>query len=107
MAATALGGHQVMAAEHRQVLGQMGGLEADLGLEPGDVHLGGGGEQLEDADADRMSEPLEEVGLDLVQGRSEEHTSELQSRGHLVCRLLIEKKKTPESHGQYGTNASL
>src|SRR5437660_8582947 len=28
-----------------------------------------------------------------VQARSEEHTSELQSRGHLVCRLLLEKKK--------------
>src|SRR5690625_6792759 len=27
-------------------------------------------------------------------GRSEEHTSELQSRGHLVCRLLLEKKNT-------------
>src|SRR5439155_23125940 len=32
------------------------------------------------------------VRLDLE--RSEEHTSELQSRGHLVCRLLLEKKKT-------------
>src|SRR5207253_3865018 len=31
-------------------------------------------------------------GLTLVP-RSEEHTSELQSRGHLVCRLLLEKKK--------------
>src|SRR5439155_22610434 len=31
-------------------------------------------------------------GLELI--RSEEHTSELQSRGHLVCRLLLEKKKT-------------
>src|SRR5207253_3734939 len=29
--------------------------------------------------------------------RSEEHTSELQSRGHLVCRLLLEKKKTASS----------
>src|SRR5690625_3341070 len=29
--------------------------------------------------------------------RSEEHTSELQSRGHLVCRLLLEKKKTNRS----------
>src|SRR5207253_5780617 len=29
-----------------------------------------------------------------VMPRSEEHTSELQSRGHLVCRLLLEKKKT-------------
>src|SRR5215510_15583573 len=30
--------------------------------------------------------------------RSEEHTSELQSRGHLVCRLLLEKKKTKTNH---------
>src|SRR5690554_6993876 len=30
---------------------------------------------------------------DLVVDRSEEHTSELQSRPHLVCRLLLEKKK--------------
>src|SRR5690625_6834263 len=29
--------------------------------------------------------------------RSEEHTSELQSRGHLVCRLLLEKKKIVSS----------
>src|SRR3989442_11211456 len=29
----------------------------------------------------------------LTQSRSEEHTSELQSRPHLVCRLLLEKKK--------------
>src|SRR5437870_8215665 len=29
----------------------------------------------------------------VVFARSEEHTSELQSRGHLVCRLLLEKKK--------------
>src|SRR5690625_7100559 len=32
-------------------------------------------------------------GIALVAPRSEEHTSELQSRGHLVCRLLLEKKK--------------
>src|SRR3989442_9489354 len=31
----------------------------------------------------------------LPSGRSEEHTSELQSRPHLVCRLLLEKKKKP------------
>src|SRR5437660_10091206 len=31
--------------------------------------------------------------------RSEEHTSELQSRGHLVCRLLLEKKKKKQ-HSQ-------
>src|SRR2546429_5403409 len=34
------------------------------------------------------------MGLDVVLvARSEEHTSELQSRLHLVCRLLLEKKK--------------
>src|SRR5438309_8742162 len=30
--------------------------------------------------------------------RSEEHTSELQSQFHLVCRLLLEKKKTKSTH---------
>src|SRR5215208_8258970 len=33
------------------------------------------------------------AGDDVGDARSEEHTSELQSRGHLVCRLLLEKKK--------------
>src|SRR2546422_8297429 len=32
-------------------------------------------------------------GLGVIEQRSEEHTSELQSRLHLVCRLLLEKKK--------------
>src|SRR3712207_8583443 len=32
-----------------------------------------------------------------LSGRSEEHTSELQSRQYLVCRLLLEKKKTIET----------
>src|SRR5690625_5695906 len=36
----------------------------------------------------------DEAHLDRL--RSEEHTSELQSRGHLVCRLLLEKKKEHE-----------
>src|SRR2546422_7794910 len=31
--------------------------------------------------------------IEVLEGRSEEHTSELQSRLHLVCRLLLEKKK--------------
>src|SRR3712207_7334341 len=34
---------------------------------------------------------------DPVQDRSEEHTSELQSRQYLVCRLLLEKKKTTQT----------
>src|SRR5690625_5480319 len=38
---------------------------------------------------------LDANGKEIYEGilRSEEHTSELQSRGHLVCRLLLEKKK--------------
>src|SRR5258708_11096186 len=35
-----------------------------------------------------------------ARGRSEEHTSELQSPDHLVCRLLLEKKKTQTPNGQ-------
>src|SRR2546422_8630882 len=38
--------------------------------------------------------PVREAFLELL--RSEEHTSELQSRLHLVCRLLLEKKKKKE-----------
>src|SRR3712207_8970145 len=37
------------------------------------------------------------VGARDAAARSEEHTSELQSRQYLVCRLLIEKKKIPSS----------
>src|SRR5206468_5117571 len=37
--------------------------------------------------------PAEGVSPDFSQARSEEHTSELQSRSDLVCRLLLEKKK--------------
>src|SRR5439155_14907308 len=36
---------------------------------------------------------VRELALFVAPSRSEEHTSELQSRGHLVCRLLLEKKK--------------
>src|SRR5207253_11137059 len=36
----------------------------------------------------------------LDQARSEEHTSELQSRGHLVCRLLLEKKKRNKNNNK-------
>src|SRR5258707_9846457 len=36
--------------------------------------------------------------------RSEEHTSELQSRQYLVCRLLLEKKKTHSSRVRGGTS---
>src|SRR3712207_7392305 len=47
----------------------------------------------------RDDEPVEHLGhlrpcgVGRREGRSEEHTSELQSRQYLVCRLLLEKKK--------------
>src|SRR5690625_6718746 len=40
-----------------------------------------------------MSGMIVHHDIEAVKSRSEEHTSELQSRGHLVCRLLLEKKK--------------
>src|SRR3712207_7224212 len=45
--------------------------------------------------ASKLGMSLEEVGelFEVMEGRSEEHTSELQSRQYLVCRLLLEKKK--------------
>src|SRR5690554_1186796 len=49
----------------------------------------------------RLTEGSAEVQLGLIQSgttRSEEHTSELQSRPHLVCRLLLEKKKKKKKH---------
>src|SRR5699024_12098467 len=48
--------------------------------------------------ADGIPVLLPERGIGTATRRSEEHTSELQSRGHLVCRLLLEKiKKQYES----------
>src|SRR2546429_6378163 len=41
----------------------------------------------------RPAETTRDSGLSDLTRRSEEHTSELQSRLHLVCRLLLEKKK--------------
>src|SRR2546428_8879549 len=52
-------------------------------------------QHLADLGRARVAVELREGGRDL--GRSEEHTSELQSRSDLVCRLLLEKKKTNES----------
>ena len=37
-----------------------------------------------------------DIKVVFIDSRSEEHTSELQSRPHLVCRLLLEKKKATE-----------
>src|SRR2546430_9761945 len=49
------------------------------------------------------AQPIERLDADLqlLIGRSEEHTSELQSQSNLVCRLLLEKKKNTFSDSRY------
>src|SRR5688572_32568915 len=49
-------------------------------------------------------EPRRDHGATSASGRSEEHTSELQSQSNLVCRLLLEKKKL-QLHTFYTTVA--
>src|SRR3712207_7435390 len=53
------------------------------------AHLAGHGHAVTDRDVARHGRPEDEERV----RRSEEHTSELQSRQYLVCRLLLEKKK--------------
>src|SRR2546430_12263367 len=43
-----------------------------------------------------LPDPVADVGV--LERRSEEHTSELQSQSNLVCRLLLEKKKKKQRH---------
>src|SRR3712207_7875632 len=69
--------------------------EHPLGLRAAGADLRGGADQLDGGVAhppagrgQRLPDVLQDGG------RSEEHTSELQSRQYLVCRLLLEKKKT-------------
>src|SRR2546427_4882858 len=49
--------------------------------------------------------PAGVVRLLLVPRRSEEHTSELQSQSNLVCRLLLEKKKTKRRKHEFVLSA--
>src|SRR3712207_8163893 len=62
-------------------------LLALAGLHPNDVLL----EVRQELAAPDLQHVI--FGLSALKGRSEEHTSELQSRQYLVCRLLLEKKK--------------
>src|SRR3712207_8479504 len=45
-------------------------------------------------ETERFTDEERKKFTSMIDGRSEEHTSELQSRQYLVCRLLLEKKKT-------------
>src|SRR2546425_5843019 len=70
---------RTVQAVRPQVYAQLIG---DLGVVTGFVYLTGGAES-----------PFSFQVHEAVPGRSEEHTSELQSLAYLVCRLLLEKKK--------------
>src|SRR3712207_8649990 len=70
---------------HRDVAGPLAAAEAQLELPapPGLVDC-----------LEPLDRPFGRTDLRRLLLRSEEHTSELQSRQYLVCRLLLEKKKT-------------
>src|SRR5439155_19631450 len=64
---------------------------ANILVNHGSVLFGGFDSRSGVALADDL-EPAKQDAPVIDENRSEEHTSELQSRGHLVCRLLLEKK---------------
>src|SRR3712207_7804997 len=63
-----------------------------------DGEVGPAGEHVADADLARPAEDdADRAGGRVVEDRSEEHTSELQSRQYLVCRLLLDKTRSRSS----------
>src|SRR3712207_7385640 len=56
------------------------------------------------ADPQQLAEVFGAAPEVLAHNRSEEHTSELQSRQYLVCRLLLEKKKHTHTLTPHGTS---
>src|SRR5258707_5862927 len=72
----------------RELAGLLRRNPGHLGVEPGEYRAD---------DAERCRGKIQ---------RSEEHTSELQSRQYLVCRLLLEKKKNTNPHSQKLSNTT-
>src|SRR5207253_2707001 len=78
---------------YRQLLSQVGAGKPDLpneNFDTGEI-TGPGKYRLNDETHAKLLDALAKQNFRGA-SRSEEHTSELQSRGHLVCRLLLEKK---------------
>src|SRR5947209_15913051 len=65
------------------------------------VHPGGRGGRLQQGVQQTSQRQAEDPNPGLDEVRSEEHTSELQSRQYLVCRLLLEKKKKKKNNKKY------
>src|SRR3712207_8048421 len=77
-----------------------------IGIEEGAALGGPAPSQLRGAGLSGGDDGLQEgQALGLQLGRSEEHTSELQSRQYLVCRLLLEKKKKIKSYAGIHTTS--
>src|SRR5690554_7170243 len=74
-------GEQVLIADETQMQDRRA-LARDMGITPRQLEI-----------LDLLAEGLPNKVICQRLSRSEEHTSELQSRPHLVCRLLLEKKK--------------
>src|SRR3712207_8973795 len=77
----------------RQVIGATNPLEAVAGSIRGDYAIQVGQNMVHGSDSPESAQ--REAALFFPELRLEEHTSELQSRQYLVCRLLLEKKKVP------------
>src|SRR2546422_8333983 len=71
--------------------------EVALGVRGGQA-LGGGGILDQVRAPQRLQREVAVKAQARFEARSEEHTSELQSRLHLVCRLLLEKKNRKKPH---------
>src|SRR5690625_1347091 len=83
------GGSDILGLECAGEIADAGDTNREIGEKVGALLVGGGY-------AEYVAVPEGQL-LPIPEGfRSEEHTSELQSRGHLVCRLLLEKKKKEE-----------
>src|SRR2546430_5926294 len=83
---------------YEQVVEKMGASTTDfarLFMVPGMFHCGGG-----------VGTSVFDTATQLMNWRSEEHTSELQSQSNLVCRLLLEKKKINEVARCAGSHSS-
>src|SRR5206468_12558037 len=70
-------------------------------LQLGEVVITGAGTSTE---VEKLGNVRNQVSPDLIVKRSEEHTSELQSRSDLVCRLLLEKKKKSNNKNKINKN---
>src|SRR3712207_8832178 len=79
--------------------GRSTGSTAGCSPRPGDVRGGGtaGCDDAPPAEQQRLPTGPRNAGWSVLPPRSEEHTSELQSRQYLVCRLLLEKKNQVHS----------